>query len=589
MREGLSRLSPALVLTAFCLPLFIGLGVADLANDEAIYSFAVESILTTGDWLSPRSSPNLEIGFLEKPPLKFWIVAAPISAGLLPLDEFGLRFWDPVLGSIAFLYVFLVGRRLAGPICGLAAVTVLFAHDPLLFDHGLRSNNMDAAVVLAYCAGVYHYLRWASEDHARRRFGHAAAVGAAFFLGFMTKFVAALFLPVVLGVCAVLLPAHRRRLIADRWRWAAVVVVLAALILPWFYYQYTLNGRVLWRVMFGEHVYTRFTSFADPRHLNPWHFYISMAYQELSSSGSSIWVGWGLVILVADAVRGRAADAWPVLLWAVLPVTFISIGSSKLYHYFYPFVPPLALAAGYGIAWLVRAASRWMEPALARWGGGRATPSTAIRVTALIIVVVGVGLAIATAVNGQVRIEWGDRLLMRNTSVDRPLVVAVIACAAAGGARATLGAALAMVVWLLLPTPLSGYFANLEQLDRGEHPIRTMAECLRRVDAERRARGLEAPGVYAPVSEAAYLHPYFYYLRGSDWHARRADHDMVREALVVAGKERPVILDKSRYATYLEWSNGEGGHVAAIDWPNVVLLLPGEYDVCRNAQPYHSR
>ena len=36
--------------------------------------------------------------FLEKPPLKFWIVAAPIRAGLLPHDEFGLRFWDAVFG-----------------------------------------------------------------------------------------------------------------------------------------------------------------------------------------------------------------------------------------------------------------------------------------------------------------------------------------------------------------------------------------------------------------------------------------------------------------------------------------------------------
>ena len=46
VREGLSRLSPVLVLIAFCVPLFIGLGSTDLGNDEAIYSYAVESILT---------------------------------------------------------------------------------------------------------------------------------------------------------------------------------------------------------------------------------------------------------------------------------------------------------------------------------------------------------------------------------------------------------------------------------------------------------------------------------------------------------------------------------------------------------------
>ena len=79
MRQGLSRpFWLALVIAAFCLPLFIGLGRTDLENDEAIYSFAVDEILANGDWLNPRLSPDVNNVFLEKPPLKFWIVAAPI-------------------------------------------------------------------------------------------------------------------------------------------------------------------------------------------------------------------------------------------------------------------------------------------------------------------------------------------------------------------------------------------------------------------------------------------------------------------------------------------------------------------------------
>ena len=92
----------AAVLALFCLPLFISLGQADLENDEAIYSFAVDRILESGDWLAPKLSPTEDSTFLEKPPLKFWIVAAPIKAGLLPLNEFGLRFWDVVFGAAAW-------------------------------------------------------------------------------------------------------------------------------------------------------------------------------------------------------------------------------------------------------------------------------------------------------------------------------------------------------------------------------------------------------------------------------------------------------------------------------------------------------
>jgi hypothetical protein len=54
-------------------------------------------------------------------------VALPIRLGLLPHNEFGLRFWDALFGAIALLYVFAVGRRMAAPMCGLIAGLVLFA------------------------------------------------------------------------------------------------------------------------------------------------------------------------------------------------------------------------------------------------------------------------------------------------------------------------------------------------------------------------------------------------------------------------------------------------------------------------------
>jgi 4-amino-4-deoxy-L-arabinose transferase-like glycosyltransferase len=589
VREGLSRLPLALVLLAFCFPLFIGLGTPDLANDEAIYSFAVESILRTGDWLSPRSSPNLHIVFLEKPPLKFWIVAAPISLGLLPLDEFGLRFWDAVLGSLAFVYVFLLGRRLAGPVCGIVAVMILFAHDPLIFDHGVRSNNMDAALLLAYCAGVYHYLRWAEAADARARWIHAGAVGAVFYLGFMTKFVAALFLPMLLGVTALVFTAHRQRLRLDLRRWVIIGVVVAAMVLPWFIYQYVTEGQALIAVMFGDHVYTRFTSFADPQHLNPWHYYVTAAYATLLESGSALWVGFGLLVLSIDAVRQKRPDLWIVILWLVLPVTLISLGSSKLYHYFYPYVPPLALAGGYGVAWLTSALLGGTARYVGRWTSRDWQPHRGVRLALQAVIGICVGVAIATAVDGVVRIAWGGQVVFRNTSVDRPIVVAALAGAALGHLRALPAIGMAMLVWLLLPTPLAGYVDNLEQLRAGRHPLRSMGACISRITAERQQAGLEAPGVYAPVSEAAYLHPYFYYLRGSAWHARAADHAVITDALTIPGRERPVILDKTRYAEYVEQAGADAPAVVTVDWQNVSLLLPGPYGKCRTTQQIRPR
>src|SRR4249920_253615 len=83
-----------LVIALFCLPLFSNLSGLDNENDESIYSYSVETILKDGDWLTPKSSPSATDAFLEKPPLKFWLVAAPITLGWLPENEFGERFVD---------------------------------------------------------------------------------------------------------------------------------------------------------------------------------------------------------------------------------------------------------------------------------------------------------------------------------------------------------------------------------------------------------------------------------------------------------------------------------------------------------------
>ena len=86
-----TRVWAFLAAALFCVPLAFGLGRGDLRGDEGIYSFGVDRILESGDWLAPKSSPHEDDAFLEKPPLKFWIVAAPIALGILPHDEFGLR------------------------------------------------------------------------------------------------------------------------------------------------------------------------------------------------------------------------------------------------------------------------------------------------------------------------------------------------------------------------------------------------------------------------------------------------------------------------------------------------------------------
>jgi 4-amino-4-deoxy-L-arabinose transferase-like glycosyltransferase len=588
VREGLNPGWLFLVVLAFCLPLFVGLGRTDLANDEAIYSYAVESILETGDWLSPRASPNEDIVFLEKPPLKFWIVAAPIHFGILPANEFGFRFWDAVFGSLAFLYVFLIGRRIEGPLCGAVAVLVLFAHEPLLFDHGLRSNNMDAALVLAYCGGVYHYLAWASAAAATRRARglHIAAVGGWFFLGFMTKFVAALFLPLVIGIPALLFASHRRALRRDALGWAAVPLGVVTLAAPWFVYQYTQHGRQVWLVMFGEHVYTRFTAYADPSHLQPWHFYFSAFYRLLLEAQSAIWVGLGLLLLLWRAWRDRGADAFVLLAWALLPPVLISVGTSKLYHYFYPYVPPFALAAGYGVSRVVARLAPAARPVrdFAQRSVLRLKLAPAVQRVLLVLAVLAIALSFATLLFGPLRLPIGG-VMLRNSSIVRPLLVALVLAFAAGRISLALSGALLLTIVLLLPSPLAAYMENARRTPRERHPFRSLGACVQQVAADGAGRGVTPHGVYAPLSAEAFIHPYFFYLRrAGGWHYRpEVNDETMRQGLFVPGQERPIVIDTDRYAKYLIRTENEGPLPAAVHHDNVAMLLPGPYGVCQRA------
>lgn len=338
----------ALLLLLFAAPLFHRLGAADLDNDEAIYAHAVNSIVDQGAWATPWSSPR-EDPFLEKPPLKLWLVAAGQLAGLKP-NEFGMRFFDPLFGVLALVYLYRLGCRAGGVPAGLGAGAALFLFAPLLQDHGLRSGTMDAALLLSYCGGAWHCLAFTRElPGTRNRRRQLLAATLFFTFGFLVKFVAALFLPLAAGMAWLVHPETRRRLRQEVWLLAAAAGLFALLAAPWFLYQHSAHGARFWRILLGQHVAERFTGHLDPEHVKPFWHYFALIAKETATAGSLPWVLLGLGLWLAASWRGRSLFGIIVLAWAS-PLVAISFGTSKLAHYSYPFLPPLCLFAGFGLA-----------------------------------------------------------------------------------------------------------------------------------------------------------------------------------------------------------------------------------------------
>ena len=586
----------AVVVLLFCAPLFVGLGNSDLANDEAIYSYAVDRIVETGDWLTPRLSPN-DIPFFEKPPLKFWLIAGAVQAGVLPHNEFGLRFFDALFGGLGFVYVFFLGRRNSGPLAGVIAVLVLFTFQPLVLDHGLRSNNMEAPLFVAYSAGIYHFSRWVEDARRSRRRLHALAVAACFILAFMTKFVAAVFLPLVCVAALAARPGGWARLRSD-WRdWAAAAALVVLACAPWFLYQTVISGTAMWKEMLGVHVFQRFTTAIDPRHVQPWHYYFSQSWTALGLAGSRWICALGILALVADGwIRGCWLSRLLFLWWA-LPLAAISLGTSKLIHYAYPFLPPLAIGAG---AIAVKAFVLLEEriaipirrvPEIRGW-----TPFERLRriitverpvwrYVLLPVDVVAVVLAAWTLAYGPIRWTVSDSIVVRNSSVLRPSALAVILLLVAMRARDASRALTAALLIVVLP--VTAYPATLRRLDTQDHPLRTLRDCVASV----RAPSAQTR-VYLAYDQLL-SHSFFYYLHAiGPWKSDLPiETTALRYFLLQPGAESLVLMPRADYGRFavnmrefgVRTAVGRLPGVGALALPingNVVILLPGPFEPC---------
>lgn len=572
VRRWSTHLAFLAVVCLCCAPLFVGLSGRDFENDEAIYSYAVDRILDTGDWVTPRLIPY-DYPFLEKPPLKFWMVAAGISTGLLPRNEFGFRFLDALFGAFAFLYVFELARYLAGPLAGLSAVLVLFTLDPLLFEHGLRSNNMEAALVLSYCGGIYHFAGWI--DGRRRTRVHAVAAAAFLVLGVMTKFVAAVFLPAI-WVVSLVLTADARRHLREKQRDAIIAVVVAsAAIAPWFIYEFLHVGTDLWKHMVGGQVVQRFTTGLDPRHLQPWDFYLSQLWVDFSQAQTQ-WIALaGLGVLAFRARREWLSRL--LLVWAILPIVGISLVNSKVIHYLYPFLPPLAIGAGAAVAEAARL--------LGRISRGVARPATRqwLYDVLLAIALAGTGAAVWTAIVGPIYWNIGDVEVFRNSSIWRPLLIAVVLFVA-GARHGRLAPSLQCAVVAAL-LPFSAYADTVQRLHDVDRPLQALQTCAASLPPPRATR------VYLHYDKL-YSHSYYYYLRNpAPWADNlNIETNEVRRHLPPF-EETVVLFPRDDYRRFVRnlsemgvtTVEGDPSNVTSVVLPfsnEVVLLLPNELQRC---------
>ena len=310
----------------------------------------------------------------------------------------------------------------------------------------------------------------------------------------------------------------------------------------------------------------------------------------------------------------------------------------KLYHYIYPFLPPLALVGGYAVSavlawlyWVLARTSDVAESLLPRARGGRWVAAIDwdqmprwwrssigrpdVRMLALSGVLVAVSWTLVTVVAGLLEIDVGQWSLLTQPWVLRPLLVVLAILVFAECVRPF---RLLVALTLLVVLPTSAYRSLLEVFPMGtyrevvtvfplvDHPIRTVRDCLADVSIEAGRDGVDQPSLLVHVPGEPLLHPVNYYFRRlRPWQvAERPSYPAIYGRLFGPSDRRPVLLHERWYDRFMALvQQGDDDFVAEVARVNgvmlddvrgtivgpmpaavyvyfYVLLLPEPYDVC---------
>src|SRR5947209_8809533 len=132
------------------------LGTTDLSGDEAHY------------WMwSERLAPAY---FSKGPGIAF---AMRISTAIFGANEFGVRFWSPILGAGTSLLLFYFAKRLFSEEAGVW--TVLVTNVTPIFNVGNLTMTIDPLSVFFWTAAMFTF--WLAIERSRRFSRYCAATG----------------------------------------------------------------------------------------------------------------------------------------------------------------------------------------------------------------------------------------------------------------------------------------------------------------------------------------------------------------------------------------------------------------------------
>jgi len=310
-------------------------------------------------WQSQWAVPLLAgEAFCEKPPLTYWLAAAPIRV-------FGKEAWAARLPNLLYalvtaLSVGLLARRAAGGIAGIVAAaaisTFLLAYQVEIW---LATDAPLLAAVSVALFGVYVGFH---ASHRRERLAGYTLMHAALAVGFLCKSAAAWVTPVT--ALAVLVVWERRWRELLRWELYLGLLLQAVIVLCWVWCVAALpQGAEHLRVFFWNNLVGRFANVDAPPELHYAAAHRNSPGKYLFELPLYLWP-WTLLCLAAvrRAWRERA-QLPPAIRYAIavfLPtLAILSLAATARNIYLAPALPGLALLLGWWAALCLRQPEAW--------------------------------------------------------------------------------------------------------------------------------------------------------------------------------------------------------------------------------------
>ncbi len=321
------------VLVAAVVPYFVGLGDSSIWDaNEAFYVETPREMIEAGDYINPSFN---YLPRFNKPVLNYWVVAGfykvfGISAAV---QRFPIALSAIVLVTAAFV----LGRALRSTNAGLwAAIAIAASPRVVMF---ARRIFIDMWVTMFMALTLLFF--FLAERYPEKRGRYLLLMYVATGLGMLTKGPVAVVLPALAFI--VWLAARRRLQEIWRVRLTAGVVVMLAIVAPWYVALYFEHGwTYIVGFFWGENVARYADAVAPERGLL---FYVPVVFGDLFP--------WSLMLIPAAAIawRDRRDDGTSrfrglLWCWIVVIVGFFSLSATKQDLYIFPIIVAVAALAG---------------------------------------------------------------------------------------------------------------------------------------------------------------------------------------------------------------------------------------------------